>query len=311
MKAPTITALVCTRGRGALVANTVRGILASDYPDFELHVIDQSTDDASEAALAAFKSDPRFFYTRSSTTGLARARNVGFSLARPGIVAMTDDDCVVPPDWLREMVAAFASSSRIAVVHGNVFAAPHDARKGFISSYIRKEPFVARDVRDKASVEGIGACMGVSTDAWFKLHGFDAMLGAGAGFLSADDTDFVMRALLAGYEVCETPAVNVVHHGFRTWAEGRELIVGYLFGIGAMMAKHVRCGHWPVRHVLGALAYRWAFAKPVVEFGFKPARSLRMSGFSRGFLAGCLAPIDRRTALFIPRDKQEAKPASR
>lgn len=298
MTAPAVTALVCTRGRGALVANTVRGILASDYPGFELHVIDQSTDDETETALVPFKSDPRFYYRRSTTVGLARARNIGFSLARPGIVAMTDDDCVVSPDWLHSMAAAFDSSSRIAVVHGNVLAAPHDPMKGFISSYVRKEPFVARGVQDKARVEGIGACMGVRTDAWSALSGFDEMLGAGAGFLSADDTDFVMRALLAGYEVSETPAVTVVHHGFRTWAEGRDLIVGYLFGIGAMMAKHIRCGHWSVRHVLGALAYRWAFDKPVVEFGFKPGRSLRMSGFTRGFLAGSFAPIDRRTSQF-------------
>ena len=294
-----MTALVCTRGRGALVANTVQGILASDYPGFELHVIDQSTGDESEDALAPFKSDPRFHYSRSATVGLARARNIGFARARPGIVAMTDDDCVVPADWLHRMAAAFTSSGRIAVVHGNVLAAPHDPQKGFISSYIREEPFVARSVRDKARVEGIGACMGVRTDAWSALNGFDTMLGAGAGFLSADDTDFVMRALLAGYEVCETPEVTVVHHGFRTWAEGRDLIGGYLFGIGAMMAKHVRCGHWSVRHVLGALAYRWAFDKPVVEFGFKPGRSLRMSRFSRGFLAGSFAPIDRRTSQFI------------
>ena len=82
-------------------------------------------------------------------------------------------------------------------------------------------------------------------------------------------------------------------------AEGRDLISGYLFGIGAMLAKHVRCGHWSVRHVLAALAYRWAFGKPVVDFGFKPARSLRISGFSRGFLAGTRAPIDRRTSQFI------------
>lgn len=312
MTSPSITALVCTRNRGASVAHTVRGMMANDHPDFEVHVIDQSSDDESESALAEWRSDPRFHYTRSTTQGLARARNIGFRRARTGIVAMTDDDCRVPSDWLRRMAAAFATGDRgdrIGVVFGNVVAAPHDRAKGFISAYHRKALFVAHGVRDKPKVEGIGACMGVRTDIWAALGGFDGMLGAGSKFKSADDTDFAIRALLAGYAICETPEVHVVHHGFRTWSEGSELIGGYLFGIGAMLAKHIRCRHWPVLHVVRALARRWMFQRPVVEFGFTPSRSLRLSGFVQGFIAGAVAPIDRRTAQFaVPEEAPGQRP---
>ena len=298
MTSPTITALVCTRNRGASVAHTVRGIMANDHPDFEVHVIDQSTDGESESALAEWKSDPRFHYSRSATQGLARARNMGFRRARAPIVAMTDDDCRVPPDWLRSVGAAVEKGDTIGLVFGNVDAAPHDSGKGFISAYHRKSPFVARGIRDKPRVEGIGACMGVRTKTWAALGGFDEMLGAGSKFKSADDTDFAIRALLSGYEIHETPEVHVVHHGFRTWSEGSSLISGYLFGIGAMLAKHLRCHHWQVFHIVRALARRWMFEKPVVEFGFTPPRSLRLSGFARGFSAGMIAPIDRQTAQF-------------
>lgn len=293
-----ITALVCTRNRGRLVADTVRGIMANDHPDFEVRVIDQSIDDESEAALAEWKADPRFHYTRSTTEGLSRARNIGVCQARTDIVAMTDDDCQVPPDWLRRMIAAFAGGDQIAIVFGNVIAASHDPARGFISAYRRSTPFVATGVRDKTKVEGIGACMGIRRSAWTALGGFDQMLGAGSEFRSADDTDFVIRALLAGYEVCETPEVHVMHHGFRTWKEGTVLISGYLFGIGAMLAKHIRLRNWSVLRVARGLAYRWVFERPVVEFGFTPARSIRLSGFVQGFIAGAVAPIDRRTAHF-------------
>lgn len=216
---------------------------------------------------------------------------------------MTDDDCRVPPDWLGNMAAAFSAGDRTGVVFGNVLAAPHDRAKGFISAYHRKTPILARGIRDKPKVEGIGACMGIRTDTWAALGGFDGMLGAGSKFKSADDTDFAIRALLSGYEICETPEVHVVHHGFRTWSEGSLLINGYLFGIGAMLAKHIRCRHWPVLHVVRALAQRWMFERPVVEFGFTPSRSLRLSGFVRGFIAGGIEPIDRRTAHFaVPKD---------
>ncbi|HLE57482.1 MAG TPA: glycosyltransferase [Rhodothermia bacterium] len=307
MTSPAITALVCTRNRGSLVAHTVSGIMANDHPDFEVHVIDQSSDDKSESALSEWRSDTRFHYTRSATQGLARARNIGFRRARAGIVAMTDDDCRVPTDWLRRMAAAFATGDRIGVVFGNVVAAPHDRTKGFISAYQRKTRFVAAGIRDKPKVEGIGACMGVRRDVWVALQGFDGMLGAGSKFKSADDTDFAIRALLSGYEICETPEVYVVHHGFRTWSEGKVLIGGYLFGIGAMLAKHIRCHHWPVLHVVRALAHRWMFERPVVEFGFTPPRSLRLSGFVQGFIAGAVAPIDRHTAHFVVAEEAVAQ----
>jgi hypothetical protein len=216
---------------------------------------------------------------------------------------MTDDDCRVAPDWLRRMAEAFAKGDKIGVVFGDVVAAPHNSAKGFISSYHRETPYVARGIRDKPKVEGIGACMGVRTNAWAALGGFDEMLGAGSRFRSADDTDFAIRALLAGYEIHETPDVHVVHHGFRTWSEGSPLIGGYLYGIGAMLAKHIRCGHWSVLHVVRALARRWMFERPVVEFGFTPPRSLRLSGFARGFSAGAMAPVNRRTAQFIDKER--------
>jgi hypothetical protein len=108
----------------------------------------------------------------------------------------------------------------------------------------------------------------------------------------------VIRALMNGYDICETPDVNVVHHGFRTWVEGRRLISGYLFGIGATLGKHIRCGNWSVLHVLRALAMRWAFGGPVVDFGFRPSRLVRLGGFIRGFGHGFVTPVNRTTAHF-------------
>jgi hypothetical protein len=56
-----------------MIASTVRGILGNDHPSFELHVVDQSSDDSTATALAPFMSDERFFYMRSASQGLARA----------------------------------------------------------------------------------------------------------------------------------------------------------------------------------------------------------------------------------------------
>ncbi len=294
-----VSVLVCTRDRPASLREAVREILDSDYKEFELHVIDQSSDDSTEKAIAELRCDSRLRYTRTDTRGLSRARNLGASLARPGIIAMTDDDCRVSRDWLREMVAAFSMSDRIAVVFGNVVPAAHDQSRGFILGYLRKSPFLASGITDKARVEGMGACMGIRSDVWSALSGFDQMLGAGSQFPSSDETDFVIRALLAGYRAYETPGPKVVHEGFRPRQDADRLIHGYLKGIGAMLAKHVKCGTLPVFHVYRALALRWMFGHPVVEYGFRPARWVRLSGFLEGSLEAAKIDVDRKTGLFV------------
>jgi glycosyltransferase involved in cell wall biosynthesis len=300
MEAAPVTVLVCTRNRPLSLKDTVRGILESDYPDFELHVIDQSTDDMSELALREWRDHPRLRYTRTGSRGLASARNLGFSTARPGIVAMTDDDCRVPRDWLRKMVTAFSAGDRVAIVLGNVLRAEHDSSTGFILGYTRTTPFLATGIRDKPQVEGMGACMAIRTEAWSALSGFDTMLGAGSRFPSSDETDFIIRALLSGYQAYETPDVSVVHYGFRPLNKANELIHGYLQGIGAMLTKHVKCGDWPVLYVYGALAMRWMFSHPIVEYGFRPSRWVRLRGFLQGSMQAATVPVNRKTRLFDP-----------
>jgi len=168
-----------------MVADAVESILENDHCDFDVIVVDQSTDDCSESSLANLRGDPRLHYVRSATSGLGHARNVGMSHARSPIVAMTDDDCVVPPEWLTRMESAFDSGERVAMVLGNVAPGEYDRSKGFIVGYARPAAFVAESIRDKDRVEGMGACMGMRTDAWAALSGFDRMLGAGSAFCSS------------------------------------------------------------------------------------------------------------------------------
>jgi GT2 family glycosyltransferase len=235
-----VTVVVATRSRGDSVIRTARTILTNDYPTFELRVVDQSDDDRTETSLRQYLADARVHYVRVDTKGLSSARNAGIADAQGEIIAITDDDCEVSSNWLRELVAAFVADSRIGIVFGNVVPGPHDSRAGFIPAYIREEPFLARCIDEKHEVDGVGACMGLRRSVWKDLGGFDQMLGAGAPLRANSEGDLVIRALQSGYFVYETPAVQVIHHGFRTWQEGVVLIQRYWYGTGAMYAKYFK-----------------------------------------------------------------------
>lgn len=294
-----MTAVVCTRNRGPRVVDAVESILANNHPDFELIVIDQSTNDETQKALSNFLPNPRLRYVRSATSGLSNARNLGISLATSNKIAMTDDDCTVPADWLSRMGRALNYPEPVAIVIGNVVAANYDKSKGFVPNYSQASSFLATSVRDKHRIEGMAACMGIDADACSKLFGFDPNLGSGSRFHSADETDIIIRALLAGYHVLETPDVVVTHQGLRTWAEADSVVYNYLYGIGATIAKHIKIGNWSIAYVVFALAGRWTFTHPAMDYGFRPGRRVRLSGFLSGLKAGLATPVDKRTGHFV------------
>jgi len=294
--------VISTRNRDAEIGAMIRAVLASRAMAFHVIVVDQSDDAKTQVALREFADDARLRVITSPTRGVACGRNVGIAAAMTELVACTDDDCVPAPDWLSEMLAAFAVDSQIALVFGNVNAAPCDARQGVIPSYTCDAPFLARTMRDKHHVEGIGACMGLRKSVWAQLRGFDEQLGVGARFGAGEETDFAMRVLRAGYALYETPRVSVTHFGFRTWETSAALAHTYWLGTGAVFAKHLRCRHWAVIPLLMRIARRWLVGHSRVAAGLPRSRKLdRLFAFGAGFCAGMRTPLDYATQHFSAR----------
>jgi GT2 family glycosyltransferase len=280
-----VTVVIATRNRGTSVASTLASLAATPHQPCAVVIVDQSQDDRTVAAVEPFLRDRRVRYLRSATTGLARAHNIAIGEARTELVAITDDDCEVSTNWLPEIVRAFALDTRVGVVFGDVLAAPHDPATGFVPEYMRSEAFMARSLLDKAGVDGMGACMAIRRRVWEELGGFDERFGAGGPFRAANEGEFALRALGAGWFVYETPALSVIHRGVRSRSEARTLVHGYAYGAGAMMAKHVRARTPYVRRLLGTMAWRWTRgrAHSATRIGGGRHRWLRLDGFVRGF----------------------------
>jgi hypothetical protein len=124
--------------------------------------------------------------------------------------------------------------------------------------------------------------MAVRRDALLSIGGFDPAFGPGARFPSADDVDLEVRLLLNGWQVYETADVAIVHHGFRTLAEGKAHTVRDWSALGACLAKPVRAGH-PVAAGLALwLLLRRAFIPAVDGAPSKPLTGRRSDRASRG-----------------------------
>lgn len=301
---PAISAVICTRNRGNAVTTALTTLLANSHPSFEVILVDQSDNDDTCIAIEQFKADSRFRYLRTPTRGLGISRNIGLSQAGGEVVAFTDDDCEVPPDWLERIEAAIRRYSQVALIFCNVLPGPHDETKGFIPQSVRTNRLLVRSIHQKYHARGIGAGMAVRrTVILNELGGFDECLGAGARFFSSEDIDLAIRALLKGWWVYETDETAVVHNGFRTWAQGSDLTKRDWAGIGATYAKTIKCGYWQTAGVIAYEVLNHTLWEPIVEVlqQHRPRGLKRFIYFWRGFMAGLRTPVDRTRIIYDTR----------
>lgn len=305
-----VTVAVCTRNRGDRITPTMSSLLANDVEGLEVLVVDQSTDDETAQALSPFLGDPRVRYVRTDTVGIGPSRHLAVELAGAEYVLMTDDDCVVPDDWVAEMLAAFHDHPDVAMVYCNVIAADHDRERGFVPAYERSGEHVLRTMRDKCRGRGIGAGMAVRRSAALAVGNFDRSLGSLFPKIVGEEGDLTLRLLLAGEPVLETDRTFVEHDGFRTWEQGRDLTRRNFIGIGLVYGKPLRCGHYRAALVTlyeGVVVALLEPLRPILRG--RPPRGLRAFPFFWvGFVRGFRHPVDRDTVTYLVDDETALDP---
>ncbi len=299
-----VSVLVCTKSRPESLVVAVRSLLASDYHEIEVIVVDQSSE-ASEAVLSEAERDRRLRYVKSKAKDKSAALNEGLALARSQVIVCTDDDCEAPVDWVRKISQPLREDARLGAVFSNVVPGPFDRSRGYIPVCVRDASRVCRSPLSAARYPpymlGMGAAMALRLDAVTGIGGFDESIGPGAVIPSGDDTDIQVRLFLSGWPILYTSDVAIVHHGFRTFDQGRNLVRRNWEGLGAVPGKLVRAGHpsillFAVWLLLSHVAR--PCARDLLQLR-RPTGVTRLRGFCAGFSKGVRSPVDRRTLMYV------------
>jgi len=237
--------IVCTRDRPQLVADAIDSFLAGTTLPGEIVVIDQS--DEPHPALSR---DARVRYVWSPTRGLSRARNLGITEARGELVVFADDDVLAARGWLEALVGAVQNDAWL-VAAGQVLASPPEGPRRFAPSALTGEN---RSVSaGRVSNDPLpGGNLAIHRSAFAVVGLFDERLGAGGRYPAADDNDFGLRLLEAGFRIVFVPEA-VLHH--RAWRPGWFYPVlrwRYGHGKGGFYAKHIKLSE---RHIQRRLAH--------------------------------------------------------
>ena len=235
-----VSVIVCTRNRCAALGNLLEALTRLTIPpelSWELVVVNNGSTDGTAELLNGFAERLPIMQVFEPEKGLSTARNTGMRAARGEILAFTDDDCIPAPDWVNAIHEEFARDAGLAGLGGRVeLQDPRDY------------PITVRTSRQREPLTSpyqlpalmVGCNMAFRRSTIDLVGEFDTTLGAGTAVGSAEDTDFLYRALRRGLRIEYVPEVLLAHdHGRRSSEDVRGLRRSYARGRGALLVKYL------------------------------------------------------------------------
>ncbi|MGW7663789.1 glycosyltransferase [Streptomyces sp. NPDC054756] len=245
---PPASVIVATHNRPEMLRQCLDTLLRTEYPWFEVIVVDNAPADDATARLVLGSYRHRLRYLREPRPGLAHAHNRGLAAARGHIAAFTDDDTLVDPHWLPALVEGFARDPETTCVTGLIVpaelrTAAQNAleRHGQFAKGYEFRTFSLRHPPDDplfpftAGRFGSGTNMAFRVDALRALGGFDPATGVGTPAHGGDDLLAFFRVLAAGQTLAYQPDAVVWHRHRRT----RDALDGQAFGYGAGLGAYL------------------------------------------------------------------------
>jgi poly-beta-1,6-N-acetyl-D-glucosamine synthase len=189
-----VSVIICARNEGENLRKFLPAILEQDYPDYEVIVVNDCSEDNSYLILGNFllqyphlristvNKDPKFTHNKKF------AQFIGIKAAKNEILLFTDADCQPESDkWIESMTSHFHEKTDFVLGYGGYMAG-----KGFLNKYIRYDCLSIAIQYFGMAIRGI-PYMGVGRNLAYRRSLFFANNGYGAHnhLISGDDDLFV------------------------------------------------------------------------------------------------------------------------
>ncbi len=225
---PRISVVICAYNAERTMDACLASLRTLRYPNYEVIVVN---DGSTDRTLEITQRYPEVRIFSQENKGLSVARNVGIENATGEIVAFTDSDCVVDPDWLTYLAYKFTQNGFVAVGGPNL-PPPEDAR---IPACVAASPGGPTHVLiDDEVAEHIPGCnMAFLKSAFDEIGGFDPIYRA-----AGDDVDLCWRLQNQGHPIGFSPAAMVWHFRRNTIKAYLKQQMGYGKAEAQLYFKH-------------------------------------------------------------------------
>ena len=222
-RAVDITVILCTLNGCRSLGKTLESLAASVLPDgveWEVLVVDNNSTDQTREVVEDFcrRFPGRFRYLFEGRPGKSFALNSGCREARGDVLAFSDDDVTVPPNWLQNLTGCLRSGDWAGAGGRIVLQWPSSLPRWLaIEGPYARHTLPRFDYGDTAkdlAVAPYGPNMAFRKSVFEKYGGFRTDLGPSPNRSVPrlfDDTEFGDRLLAAGERLRYEPSAVIYH----------------------------------------------------------------------------------------------------
>jgi len=193
-KVQPVSVIICARNEAENLRQFLPAILEQDYPDYEVIVVNDCSEDNSYEVLGSYlkkyphlrvsnvNKDPQYTHNKKF------AQFIGIKAAKNELLLFTDADCrPETAKWIEGMVSHFNEGTDIVLGYGGYLK-----ETGLLNKYIRYESMVIAIQYLGMAIRGIpymgvGRNLGYRRSSFFEKKGF----GSHTHIISGDDDLFV------------------------------------------------------------------------------------------------------------------------
>lgn len=226
-----------------LLQNCLDSVFQSDYPNFEVIVIDNASKDQSVKIIE--KTFPTIVIKRlEKNHGFAYPNNLAAKISHGDFLFFLNNDTRLQVNSISELVEKMIENKKIAV--GQSLLLHEDGSVDSSGDFVTKHGITfsskRKDVDSPTRIlSAKGAAMMVRKSIFEELHGFDEDY-----FISFEDVEFGWRAAILEYESYLIPSSVVYHLGGQTLGQISSLVTFH----GVKNALTLVTTHFEKKHVV-------------------------------------------------------------
>ena len=191
------TAVITTWNKCKDLCENLDGLRAQTRPFAAIVVVDNASRDDTAAQLRERYPEVRLVVMPHSRYGACETFNIGFATAKTPLIAILDDDVVLPPEWLARTVERMQREPASTAVVSTEVVEPQ-----MPESYLNS-PLMLRE-RYMSTFRGCASL--ARADALRAAGGYDERL-----YIYGNERDLTCRLLNLGYRVLQYPSVRAFH----------------------------------------------------------------------------------------------------